>query len=138
MTEGDLPGFTLDAVPGLYAICRLEPYAMVPAWATRGVFCSVTRTPTELSVVCDASGVPSPVRSEGPWRALAVRGPLDFNLTGVLASLTGPLAEAGISLFAVATFDTDYVLVRAQDFDRALHTLVEAGHRDGAVSSGPR
>jgi len=122
---------TLDLVPGLYLVSRLDPDVPIPTWATQGPLFSVTRTPSELSVVCAAANVPPGVKAEGPWRALAVRGPLDFNLTGVLASLTGPLAEADISLFAIATYDTDYVLVRGQDVDRAVHTLVEAGHRLG-------
>jgi len=89
---------------------------------------SITRTPAELSIVCDASSVPAGVKAEGPFRAVVVRGPLDFSLTGVLASLAGPLASAGISIFAVATFDTDYILVRAHEIDRAMGVLRDAGH----------
>jgi hypothetical protein len=94
----------------------------------QGDFFSVTRTPAELSAVCDVATLPSGVTSEGPWSMLAVRGPLDFNITGVLAGLASPLATAGISIFAVSTYDTDYVLVRHDDLDRAVRALREAGH----------
>jgi hypothetical protein len=94
----------------------------------QGEFFSVTRTPAELSAVCDVGALPSGVKAEGPWLMLAVRGPLDFNMTGVLAGLATPLANAGISIFAVSTYDTDYVLVRNDDLDRAVRALREAGH----------
>ena len=93
-----------------------------------GTFFSVTRTPAELSVVCDAASVPIGVKAEGPWSALAVRGPMDLNITGVLAGLATPLAVAGISIFAVSTYDTDYLLVRHHDMDRAVRVLRAAGH----------
>lgn len=85
--------------------------------------------PTELSAVCAFDLVPPGTQCEGPWRILAVRGPLDFALTGVMASLATPLADAGVSLFAVSTHDTDYLLVRAADLDRAVAALRAAGHR---------
>ena len=119
---------TLDLVPGSYAICRWAPGELLPSWAMQGTFFSVTRTPAELSAVCDADLVPPGVTAEGPWSMLAVRGPLAFNLTGVLAGLATPLAAAGISIFAVSTYDTDYVLVRNGDIDRAVRALREAGH----------
>jgi hypothetical protein len=88
----------------------------------------VTRTPDELSVVADEAAVPAGVRAERGWRALQVAGPLDFNLTGILASLAYPLARAGISLFAVSTFDTDYVLIKEDKLHDALAALQAAGH----------
>lgn len=120
---------TLTPLPGSYAICQLESGAPLPEWATRGPLWSVTRTATELSIVCDASAVPPVVRAHGPWRALMVRGPLALDLTGVLAGLASPLAAAGISLFAVSTYDTDYLLVREADVERAVAALQRAGHR---------
>ena len=119
---------TLDPVPGSYAICRLAPGDPLPPWAVRGTFFSVTRTPAELSVVCGVAAVPSGVKADGPWSALAVRGPMDLNLTGVLAGLTSPLASAGISIFAVSTYDTDYLLVRQPDIERAVRVLRASGH----------
>ena len=94
----------------------------------QGEFFSVTRTPTELSAVCDVAAVPPGVKAEGPWSMLAVRGPLDFNITGVLAALATPLATAGITLFAISTYDTDYVLVRHSDLENAVQALRAAGH----------
>jgi hypothetical protein len=80
-------------------------------------------------VVCAFDAVPAGTMCEGPWRMLAVRGPLDFALTGVMASLATPLADAAISLFTISTYDTDYLLVRAGDLDRAVQALTRAGHR---------
>ncbi len=119
---------TLDLVPGAYAICRWPSGDSLPHWVMEGTFFSVTRTPAELSAVCDIAAVPSGIKAEGPWSVLAVRGPLDLNMTGVLAGLATPLAAAGISIFAVSTYDTDYVLVRSHNLDRAIRTLREAGH----------
>lgn len=119
---------TLTLDPGRYAVCRLAADAPVPGWAARGRFHSVTRTPDELSVVCDEAAVPADVRAEAGFRALAVAGPLPFELTGVLSAIAGPLADANVSLFAIATFDTDWVLVRDADLKRALAALRDAGH----------
>jgi hypothetical protein len=117
----------LTVIPGIYAVATLPPDAAVPTWAA-GRFVSITRTPHELSIVCEQASVPSEMKIEGDWRALMVEGPLDFNLTGVLASLTAPLAAAGISIFVIATYDTDYVLVRARALSHAVGVLRDAGH----------
>jgi hypothetical protein len=119
----------LDLFPGAFAICRWPAGEALPAWLNQGVFVSVTRTPTELSAVCAVEAVPAGTVCEGPWRIVVVRGPLDFALTGVLASLATPLADAAITIFAVSTYDTDYVLVRAADLERAVEVLRKAGHR---------
>ena len=111
---------------GRYVVCRMEPDAPVPAWA-QGEFVSITRTAEELSVVCDEIGVPADVRCERGWRCLKLAGPLDFSLVGVLQSLLAPLAAANVSVFAVSTYDTDYVLVRERDLDRTLAALRGAG-----------
>ncbi len=101
---------TLDVLRGSFAICRWAPGESLPVSVTEGTFFSVTRTPAELSAVCDLAAVPPGVKADGPWSVLAVRGPLDLNMTGVLAGLAAPLAAAGVSIFAVSTYDTDYVL----------------------------
>jgi hypothetical protein len=119
---------TLTVLPGTYAVCRLAPEDSLPGWATSGGFFSITRTSDELSVVCEQGGVPEGVTCEGDWRCLQVRGPLDFGLTGILASLAAPLAEAGISIFAISTYDTDYVMVKAADLERATAELSRSGH----------
>jgi hypothetical protein len=118
----------LIVIPGVYAVAKLQPDAPVPVWAAGGNFVSVTRTAHELSIVCEQASVPSNITIEGGWRALMVAGPLDFDLTGILASLTAPLSVAGISVFAIATYDTDYLLIRVRDLPRAANVLREAGH----------
>ncbi len=115
--------------PEMLAVCRLWPDEPIPAWATVGGFCSITRTADELSVVCpDDRRIPADVRCEHGWRYLRVAGSQPFGLTGVLSSILEPLAAASISIFAISTFDTDYVLVKAADLERAIATLREAGH----------
>jgi hypothetical protein len=110
-----------------YAICRLSPDAPFPDWAT-GQLVSLSRTADELSVVCQEDSVPNTIKHERNWRVLQVEGPMDLSIIGVLASLTKPLAEAGINLFAISTFDTDYLLVKAEKYDAAKAALEGAGH----------
>ena len=93
-----------------------------------GSFLSITRTDDELSVVSSSSVVPAGVTAETGWRCLRVEGPLPFELTGVLAALSAPLARAKIPIFVVSTFDTDYLLVRAPDLERVCDALHEEGH----------
>ena len=111
-----------------FAISRLAADAPVPQWATQGPFFSVTRTGDELSVVTELSRVPVGVQSQPGWRVLKVHGPFVLSEIGVLASLAAPLAEAKISLFAVSTFDTDYLLVAAETLSAAINALGKAGH----------
>jgi len=118
---------TLEA--GELAVCRLPPEAVVPDWAMRGAFHAITRTPAELSIVCAAATVPGDVRSEKGWRRLSVAGPIAFDETGVLSSVAAPLAAADIGIFAISTFDTDYVLVPGRKLEAALLALESAGHR---------
>ena len=119
---------TLSVLPELLALCRLDRDAAVPDW-TMGEFVSITRTSDELSIVCDERDVPSGVKADRGWRALKIEGPLDLALTGVLASIATPLAEAKINIFAISTFDTDYVLVKAERVAEAIGVLREAGQR---------
>ena len=111
-----------------FAISRLAADAPIPAWATQGSFFSVTRTGDELSVVTELSQVPPGVQSQPGWRVLKVHGPFVLSEIGVLASLAAPLAEAKISLFAVSTFDTDYLLVASETLSAAIAALERAGH----------
>lgn len=120
----------LIALPGRYAICRLSPNIPLPPLpGTDAPFVSITRTGDELSLVVPESDAPESETVEKGWRALKVAGPLDFALVGILAALTAPLAGAGISIFAVSTFDTDYLLIRAEQWERTITTLRAAGHR---------
>jgi hypothetical protein len=128
-TGGARSTLDLTVLPDVLAVCRLPAGAASPPWLEGETFAAVTRTPEETSVVCRAEVVPQGVRAEPGWRALRVAGPLDFALTGVLLSLLGPLADAGVSVFALSTFDTDVVLVREAALDDALAALADAGHR---------
>jgi hypothetical protein len=119
------------------AVCRLPAGAEVPGWALTGEFVSVTRTSDELSVVCGEAGVPEGVQSDRGWRALRVAGTLDLSVVGILASLATALAGAEVSLFAVSTFDTDYLLVRGHDLERAVAALRAVGHSVDDVDAGP-
>jgi len=119
---------TLDLLPGSYAICRLDATADVPSWAARPGFSSITRTAEELSIVCATDAVPDGIHAQRGYRGLAVRGPLDFSLVGIVASLAVALAAASISIFVVSTHDTDYLFVRDADLGRAVATLRDAGH----------
>jgi len=119
---------TLFVVDNTLAICRLDGDAALPPWATAGPLFSITRTPEELSIVCCQDVVPEGTPCERGWRCLRVAGTMPFSAVGVLASLTAPLAEAGVSLFAISTFDTDYLLVKEADFDKAIAALEKAGH----------
>jgi hypothetical protein len=123
-----MTSLTLALLPDALAICRLDARAPIPEWA-RGDFVSITRTRDELAIVCAQANAPDGIACERAWRALRVVGQLDFALTGILASLAAPLADAGISIFAISTFDTDYVLVKARDLEKAMRVLRQAGHK---------
>lgn len=116
----------LHVVEGRYAVARLDAREDIPSWV-HGVFTSVTRTRDELSIVCDEDAVPNDVHAERGWRCLAVDGPIPFAMFGVAAKITAALAEASISVFIVATYDTDYVLVKDDAFTRACDALTRAG-----------
>ena len=118
----------LSLLPERFAISRLAANSPVPDWATRGAFFSVTRTGEELSVVTELSCVPVGVQSQPGWRVLKVHGAFVLSEVGVLAALAKPLAEARISLFAVSTFDTDYLLVASETLTATIAALERAGH----------
>jgi uncharacterized protein len=113
---------------GTYAIVRLDPQAPIPGWANRGEFTSISRSSDELSVVCPTGNLPSDVHSPHRWVCLKLEGPFPFSLTGVLLSFIKPLSESGVPIFAISTFDTDYVLIQEEFAARALAVLQSAGH----------
>ena len=127
----------LDVRPGEYTVVKLDPAASISPdlLATPGLV-SVTRTAGELSVVCPSESAPPGIAVESGWRALTVRGPFEFSLTGILAALAGALAAAGVPIFALSTFDTDHLLVKDADLDRAIAALREAGHDVAAQRQG--
>jgi hypothetical protein len=114
---------------GTYAIVRIAPDAPVPDWATKGEFTSITRSADELSIVCPTENLPPDVRSSHRWICLKLEGPFAFSLTGVLLSFIEPLSDNGIPIFAIATFDTDYVLVQEESSATAIKLLTRAGHK---------
>lgn len=120
---------TLTVLPVTLAICRLEARAASPAWVLGPGFSSVTRTADELSVICDEARVPDGVRHDRGWRALKLEGPFPLDAVGVLAPLAEILARSGVSIVPIATFDTDYVLVKAEQLALARERLTAAGHR---------
>lgn len=120
--------FDLTLLPERFAISRLAADAPIPNWATQGSFSSVTRAGDELSVVCELSRVPAGVHSQPGWRVFKVHGPFALSEIGVLSALATPLAAGQISLFAVSTFDTDYLLVASATLSAAIAALERAGH----------
>jgi hypothetical protein len=120
--------YELSLLPEKFTICRLAPDAVVPEWATRGQFFSITRTSDELSVIAETAVVPERLRTEVRWRLMRVHGPFDFSEVGVLASLVQPLAAAGVSVFTVSTFDTDYLLLQCSQLRDAVAALRDAAH----------
>src|SRR5512135_2360012 len=109
---------TLSTLPHTYAVCRLDPNGHIPYWALiGGDFVSLTRTDSELSIVCLEENVPPETRSESGWRCIKVDGAFSFTIARVHASLAVPLAEANISVLAIATYDTDHILVKNEDLE---------------------
>lgn len=111
-------------------MCRLNPREAVPEWTQAGGFSAVVRTPDELSVVCAEAAAPEGVQAQPGWAAIELAGPFDFALTGVLAAALVPLAEAGVPIFAISTFNTDWVLVPAEQMEKAVRALTAAGHNE--------
>jgi hypothetical protein len=126
----------MNVLEGTFSVCRLPPSDRVPSWALElhEGFMSITRTPDELSIVCADEAVPPDVMVEDGWKAMVVPGPIPFTETGVLVRIAGPLAAAGIPIFAISTYDTDYVLVKEADLERALEALGSTRRR--LISSG--
>lgn len=128
--RSERPRLPLELLEDTLAVCRLPPDAPVPAWTEHSHrFLTTSRTGEELSITAVQRAVPAGVRCERDYRALRVRGPLPLDLIGILAAIADPLAEAGLSIFAISTYDTDYVLVKAPDLAAAVAALERAGHR---------
>ena len=119
--------YTLELLLETFAVCRLDADAPQPDWA-QGGFVSITRTPDELTVVCNQKVAPDHMMAERGWRCLKVRGKINFSLVGVITSLTKVLADEGVSVFVITTYDTDYFLVRQADVDRSVDALLSGGH----------
>lgn len=118
-----------SVLPGRFAVCRLDPTVTIPEWASASKFFSITRTADELSVVCDENCASNEAQSEGGWACIQLQGPFPFQMTGVLAAILNPLAAAGIGIFALSTFNTDYILVKANALSAAERALQLASHK---------
>lgn len=122
----------LSLLDDTMTIIKLDPSQPIPGWCLDNkTFVSITYTNDELSIVCPTDTIPSDIHSVGlnlGWKCIKVEGPLDFSLTGILSKLALPLAEAKISIFAISTFDTDYLMVKEDTLDEAIHVLTEDGH----------
>lgn len=130
MRRSPRPRLPLELLPDTLAVCRLEAGAKVPDWTeSSSRFLTVSRTAEELSITAVESAVPAGMPCERDYRAFRVRGPLPLALIGILAAIAEPLAEAGLSIFAISTFDTDYVLVKGRDLAAAVAALARAGHQ---------
>lgn len=112
-----------------YAVVRLAPDASIPGWATRGDFTSISRTSDELSIVCPIKNIPGEYASGPRWVCLKLEGPFSFSQTGVLLSFIEPLSNNGVTIFAISTYDTDYILIQEQTRELAIQLLEAAGHQ---------
>lgn len=119
---------TLSRLSGLLAVCKLPEDAAIPDWAYNRDFLALVRTPDELTVVCPQDNVPDGVIAERGWVALKVHGPLEFNMVGVLAQVSTTLAESGVSIYSISTYETDYFLLKETRLEVACSALVRAGH----------
>ncbi|MCC0658921.1 MULTISPECIES: ACT domain-containing protein [unclassified Clostridioides] len=106
-----------------YAVCRLNNNSEIPTWIDTENFYSITKTDDELSIVCSNNNIPSDIKSEKEWRILKILGPLDFSLIGILSKISGLLADNKISIFAISTYDTDYILIKEKDIKNACKIL---------------
>jgi len=118
----------LELLPDEFSVVRLAPGSDLPRWAEAASFCSFTRTVEESSIVVSGGGVPDGLDLEPGWRCLRVSGPLDFEMTGVLSALSSPLARAGIPIFVLSTYNTDYLLVKSVPLQQSLTVLRDSGY----------
>ena len=116
---------TMRLLKDKYGVCRLDENEIIPSWAQNGEFFSITKTADELSIVCDEKDIPDNIKCEKDWNILKIEGPLVFSLIGILSSISSILASKGISIFAVSTYDTDYILIKNKDIDKAVKSLIE-------------
>ncbi|GKU25270.1 ACT domain-containing protein [Clostridium folliculivorans] len=116
---------TMILLKDTYGVCRLDKNELIPAWAQKGEFFSITKTTDELSIVCHEGNIPDNINCEKDWKILKIEGQLDFSLIGILSSISSILANKGISIFAVSTYDTDYILIKNKDIENAVKSLIE-------------
>lgn len=116
-----------EILSGAFSVCKLNPTEQIPAWLSKSSFSSITKTVDELSIVCEQGLVPTDVEAERDWVGLRIVGTIAFSQTGVISSITSPLAEAKISVFAISTFNTDYLFIKKENQEEAIITLKSNG-----------
>jgi uncharacterized protein len=122
--------FTLTQLPARFAIVQLPADAPIPDWALLPQpFVTISRTGTELSIVCPQSAAPADVKAQRDWVCLRIEGPFNFSEIGVLSSVAEPLAESAVSIFAISTYETDYLLIHSEQLTTAKEALCTAGHQ---------
>jgi hypothetical protein len=114
---------TMKLLKEKYGVVRLDKTDLIPEWAKNSEFYSITKTEDELSIVCSQNRIPGDVKCESDWRILKVEGTLDFSLIGIVSSISTVLAQKKISIFAISTYDTDYILVKDKDIENAINSL---------------
>jgi hypothetical protein len=124
----------ISVLPDKLTVCRLEKESDIPQWALHEHFVSITRTTEELSLIAPDALIPAALPHDSGWRPVKVEGPLDLTLYGVLAALITPLAREGISVLAIATYDTDYFLVKETHLEQAVHILRNEGYEVSYIS----
>jgi len=113
---------------GPYTICKLDAAAAIPDWATTGAFSSITRTSNELSIICEEANIPPDTRAERGYSCLRLEGTFDFQAVGILESFLAPLAQSSVPIFAISTYNTDWILIHEKHWETALSVLIKAGH----------
>lgn len=128
MSSSRRPSVALKTLDGAYAIARLDRSAPIPSWAEGDGFVSVSRSGDELSVVCRSERVPAEIQHDAGWVSFKFQGPFAFDETGIALAVIQPLSDAGIGIFLVSTFDTDYLLLKQENVNQAVALLTQAGH----------
>ncbi|SER19784.1 hypothetical protein SAMN04487944_101605 [Gracilibacillus ureilyticus] len=121
----------LKILPSAFSVIKLDPAEAIPSWAVSDEFVSITKTDEELSIVCPTENIPAEAdisAAEHEWSCIKIEGVLDFSLTGILASLANPLAENHISIFALSTYNTDFLMVKSHALKKAKEVLTAEGH----------
>jgi hypothetical protein len=123
-----LNNLTIQILPEQYAILHISSDENIPAWVLNGKYWSITRSESEISIVCQQDVVPTGFKGEFNWKVFKVHNPLTFEMAGILASLANPLADAGISIFAISSYETDYLMLKEVNLEKAVEVLSKAGH----------
>jgi uncharacterized protein len=114
---------TLKILKDRYSVCRLNKNDEIPKWIFDEEFFSITRTDDELSIVCLQDKIKEDIKCEKDWKVLKIEGPLDFSLVGILSRISTLMANNGISIFAISTYDTDYILIKEESINKVIEVL---------------